>query len=120
MKFKVAHLCGLTRNNEKRFRECELELTKKGYICFAPVIYDLDVYNQYKDMIDDMCYFKLLNCDMLVVVTPEHIGKQTKDRIKQAQGLNIPVYLWINKELVPYIETTIDIIKDPSTSPSTI
>lgn len=97
-------------------RECELELTKKGYICFTPVIYDFDIYKQYKDMIDDMCYSKLLNCDMLVVVTPEHIGKQTKNRIKQAQGLNIPVYLYINKELVPYIETTINMIEHANSS----
>lgn len=98
-KYKVAHLLGITREHEKQFRSVETELTKKGYICFAPVIYSLDVYNQYPDLLDDMCYEKLLVCDFCVLVTPEHIGKSTRNRIKQAVRLGKPVYVYEDGEL---------------------
>lgn len=99
--YLIAHLAGITRNHEKQFREAEMELTKKGYICFAPVIYDFDVYKQYQSMIDSMCSQKLEMCDMLVVVTPEHIGRSTSMRIKQAIELGKKVYFWCHSTLVP-------------------
>jgi len=40
-----------------------------------------------------MCYEKLLVCDFCVVVTPEHIGKSTSNRIRQAISMNKPVYV---------------------------
>lgn len=98
-KYKVAHLLGITREHESQFRHVETSLTKMGYICFAPVIYNLDVYNHYSDLLDDMCYEKLLVCDICVIVTPEHIGKSTQNRIKQAKEMNKPVYILENDEL---------------------
>ena len=98
-KFKVAHLLGVTRDHEKQFRQVETELTKMGYICFAPVIYSLSVYKQYPDLLDDMCYEKLLVCDICVIVTPDHIGKSTQNRIKQAVEFGKPVYVWENNGL---------------------
>lgn len=99
--YKVAHLLGITREHEPQFRHVEQELTKQGYICFAPAIYNFDIYLQHKDMLNDMCYQKLLMCDLCVIVTPEHIGESTTNRIKQAKELNIPIYLWYEK-LVEY------------------
>lgn len=46
-----------------------------------------------------MCYEKLLVCDFCVVVTPEHIGKSTSNRIRQAISMNKPVYVWENDGL---------------------
>ena len=92
-KYKVAHLIGITREHEKQFRYVETELTKMGYICFAPVIYNLEVYNQHSDLLDDMCWEKLLVCDICVIVTTEHIGKSTSNRIRQVKELNKPVYI---------------------------
>lgn len=98
-KYKVAHLLGITREHEKQFRYVETELTKMGYICFAPVIYNFDTYKQHSDLLDDMCYEKLLVCDICVVVTPEHIGKSTQNRIRQARELEKPVYIFKNNNL---------------------
>ncbi len=91
-KYQVAHLIGSTENNETRFRDAEITLTKMGYICFRPVIYNLDRYLRCKDLIDDMCKEKLLLCDICVVVTPEKIGDSTKQMIQQAIELGKPVY----------------------------
>lgn len=98
-RYKVAHLLGSTKDNEKQFRYAEIELTKMGYICFTPAIYNFDVYNKISDLLDDMCYEKLLVCDICVVVTPDHIGKSTLNRIKQALDLGKPVYIWVDNAL---------------------
>lgn len=99
--YKVAHLLGLTRGNEEKFRQVETELTKMGYICFAPVVYDYEVYKEYRVMLDCMCYEKLLACDFCVVVTPEHINEKISRRIKQAFGLGKSVYVFKNGVLIP-------------------
>lgn len=101
-RYKVAHLLGSTKDNERQFRHVEIELTKMGYICFAPAIYDFDVYNKIPDLLDDMCYEKLLICDICVLVTPDHIGKSTSNRIKQALDLGKPVYIWVDNTLKKY------------------
>ena len=103
-RYKVAHLLGITREHENQFRCVEQELTKAGYICFRPAIYDFAVYKQYADMLDEMCYQKLLICDFCVIVTPEHIGKSTSHRIQQSFDLGKPVYTWDfeKKELVEF------------------
>lgn len=101
-KYKIAHLIGITREHEEQFRNAEKILTESGYIVFAPVFYNLEKYlsfGEYPNMIDDMCYQKLLICDFIVIVTPEHIGKSTGNRIKQAIELNKPVYVLENGEL---------------------
>lgn len=103
-KFKVAHLLGITREHEKEFRHAERVLTKNGFICFAPVIYNYDEYLMHQSMIDEMCYQKLLTADLCVIVTPYHIGKSTKLRIQQARRLGIPVYIWNNELLEEYKE----------------
>ena len=101
-KYKVAHLLGITREHEPQFREVERELTKQGYICFAPAIYIFDVYLQHEEMLNDMCYEKLKVCDLCVLVTPEHVGKSTTMRIQQAKDIGIPVYTFNEGELMPY------------------
>lgn len=101
-KYEVAHLLGVTRGNMHRFRLVEEKLTKQGYICFAPVIYQYDVYLKYDKMLDEMCYEKLKISDLCVVVTPEHIGKSTSLRIRQAFDLKIPVYIFQDDKLVPF------------------
>lgn len=107
-KFKTAHLLGITRDHKEQFRHVEEELTKAGYICFTPVFYDLNIYNQMPDLLDDMCYEKLLVCDLCVVVTPEHIGKSTTNRINQAFALGKPVYLWENEHMVEFTPNMLD------------
>lgn len=102
-KYPIAHLLGITRDHEYRFRYVETELTKLGYICFAPVIYSYDTYVRHSDLLDDMCYEKLLLCDICVLVTPEHVGKSTTMRIAQARTLNRPVYTFENGKLKEYL-----------------
>ena len=91
-KYQVAHLIGSTADNEFAFRSAELRLTGMGYICFAPAIYNPKTYEKCKELIDDMCYQKLLMCDICVVVTPEKMGKQTRKRIQECKELGKPVY----------------------------
>lgn len=101
-KYKIAHLIGITREHEEQFRNAEKILTENGYIVFAPVFYNLEKYlsfGEYPNMLDDMCYQKLILCDFLVIVTPEHIGESTSNRIEQAKELNKPVYILENGEL---------------------
>ena len=100
-KYKVAHLLGIARGHEKSFRFVEQVLTAKGYICFAPAFYNLDLYNECPDLLDDMCYEKLKVCDIAVVVTPDHIGKSTSTRIKQCKELNKPCYVLFRDDLIP-------------------
>lgn len=102
-KFEVAHLIGITRDHEASFRAVEYELTKQGYICFCPVIFDYDVYKSigdYPNMLDEMCSEKMTIADLLVLVTPEHIGKSTMVRLVQASAYNIPVKVYRNGKLV--------------------
>lgn len=109
-KYRFAHLLGSTMNNEDIFREAEIAITKMGYICFRPVIYNYEEYIKNKDLLDDMCFNKLLITDICVVVTPNYIGKSTKKRIKDSILFNKPVYVWENGELKliddikPYIQ----------------
>lgn len=95
--YRVAHLLGVTRWHEPTFRDVERELTKADYIVFAPAIYDFYVYLAHKDVLNDMCYEKLKICDLCVLVTPEHVGKSTSNRIRQAFEMGKPVYIWDNK-----------------------
>ena len=104
-RFKVAHLLGSTNGNEAKFRQVETELTKAGYICFAPVIYNKNVAEKYMDTLSDMCYAKLYACDFCVIATPDHIGESTKNRIEQARCLNKPVYVLENGHLNEFILT---------------
>lgn len=95
-KYEIAHLIGITRGHEKQFRDAEKVLTKQGYIVLAPVFYTIDEYLSFGEcpnMLDDMCYEKLLICDFLVLVTPEHIGKSTRSRIEQAKEFDKTVYI---------------------------
>lgn len=110
-KYKVAHLLGITREHEQQFRNVEVELTKQGYICFVPAIYCFETYKQHSDLLDDMCYEKLLVCDFCVVVTPEHIGKSTSNRIRQAISMNKPVYVWENNGLNGIIKGEKDLVR---------
>ena len=102
-RFQVAHLLGSTKGNEAKFRQVETELTKAGYICFAPVIYNQNVAEKYMDTLSDMCYAKLLICDLCVIATPDHIGESTKNRIRQARDLNKPVYVLENGYMKEFI-----------------
>lgn len=106
-KYKIAHLIGITREHEEQFRNAEKILTENGYIVFAPVFYNLEKYLSFGEspnMIDDMCYQKLLLCDFLVIVTPEHIGKSTAMRIEQARELSKPVYVFENGNLKEFMQ----------------
>lgn len=101
-KYEIAHLIGITREHEKQFRNAEKILTSKGYIVFAPVFYNMEEYlsfGEYPNMIDDMCFEKLLMCDFLVLVTPDHIGKSTGNRIKQAKEMGKYIYIIENGDL---------------------
>ena len=92
MKYEIAHLIGSTADNEERFRMAEITLTKMGYICFRPVIYNPSTYLRCKELLDDMCKEKLLLCDICVIVTPEKIGDNTKKMIQLAIDLGKTVY----------------------------
>lgn len=101
-KYEIAHLVGITREHEKQFRNAEKILTRNGYIVFAPVFYNMEEYLSFGEcpnMLDDMCSEKLLMCDFLVLVTPEHIGKSTTQRIEQAISLGKKIYVLENDSL---------------------
>ena len=98
-KYEIAHLIGITREHEEQFRNAEKILTRKGYIVFTPVFYNMEEYlsfGKYPNMLDDMCYEKLLMCDFLVLVTPEHVGKSTTLRREQANTMGKKVYVLEN------------------------
>ena len=94
-RYKVAHLLGHTRGYEAVFRKAEIALTLNyQMICYKPVIYDFEVYKQHAELLDNMCFQKLLECDLCVIVTPNRIGDSTINRINQAYAVGIPVYVW--------------------------
>lgn len=93
-KYQLIHIGGVTRNNEKIFRKIEHELTLKGYICWAPVVYDVEVWRSNQEMLDDMCYAKLTVCDIFLIATPWHIGQSTQLRISQCKEFDIPVMVY--------------------------
>lgn len=94
-KYPVVHLIGPTMGQEEHFREVERELTLRGYIVFSPVVYDRPTYDEHPDMLNDMCYMKLLMCDQCVVVATDHIGQSTRLRMSQAFEMKKRVY-WYN------------------------
>ncbi len=96
-KYKVIHLIGSTKGNERIFKNAEKYFTRKGYIVFKLVFYKLKEYTPYMDLVNDMCYEKLLACDMVCVVNPNHIGNSTLNRIKQAQELGKDVIIFDGK-----------------------
>lgn len=100
--YKIAHLLGRTRNNEELFRHVEKVLTMQGYICFAPVVYDLDEYLKHADLLDSMCYQKLLMTDICVIVSANDIGVSTNKRIEQCKEFKIPLYIFENDQLIEY------------------
>lgn len=52
--FKLVHLVGSTRGNEKVFSLIEKELTKAGFIVFKPVFYIKEDYIDNKEVVDRM------------------------------------------------------------------
>ena len=102
--YKVAHLLGSTRDNEKRFRDMETLLTRMGYIVLAPVCFEYQSYIKQREMYDSMCLAKLQSSDFCVLVTPERIGDSTKTRLRQCKELNKPVYYVINGTLIEYTD----------------
>ena len=85
--FKVVHLIGSTKGNYEIFRKAETYFTELGYIVLKPVFYVYSDYIKNKELIDKMCYQKLLFCDIVCLVTPKHIGESTIKRIEQARTL---------------------------------
>lgn len=102
-KFKIAHLLGITREHEAQFRHIEKRLTQQGYIVFAPVIYNVEEWKLQADMLDEMCYQKLLMCDFCVLATPEHVGKSTSLRIRQAREMGKEIYVFEDDSLKAYL-----------------
>ena len=100
--YKIVNLLGTSQGNRRLFRKVEKELTKQGYICFTPVIYTIDEYTEHKELLDNMCYQKLLMADICVIVTSDHIERSTSKNIQQCQYFGIPVYLWKNGKLIEY------------------
>lgn len=88
MLFPIMHLIGSTKGgNQQDFIDAEKYYTKRGYIVFKPVFFDLPTNDTSLPMLTDMCTQKLKMCDVVCVVT-EHIGESTKLRIEQAKKLN--------------------------------
>ena len=59
-------------------------------------------FGEWPNMLDEMCSQKLELCDFLVIVTPEHVGKSTSLRIKQAKAAGKPVYVLQEGQLLPF------------------
>lgn len=103
-KYKLAHIGGVTRYNNELFRKIEKELTLQGYICFCPVVYDPVEWEPNQEMLNEMCFEKLMVCDLFVIATPWRVGKSTSLRVEQCRELEIPikVYNHETKELEDY------------------
>lgn len=102
--YKLVHIGDVTRYNNDLFRKIEKELTLQGYICFCPVIYDPAVWEPNQEMLDKMCFEKLMVCDIFVIATPWRVGESTSLKVKQCIGLDIPVkvYNFETRELEDY------------------
>lgn len=88
MIFPIMHLIGSTNsNNQQDFITAEQYYTKRGYIVFKPVFFDVHTNDPSLPMLTEMCTQKLEMCDVVCVVT-KHIGDSTKSRIEQAKALN--------------------------------
>ncbi len=103
-KYKVVHLIGSTKGNLEIFRRAEIYFTKLGYIVFKPVFYVYNDYIESKDLVDDMCYDKLVFSDIVCLVTPEHFGESTIERIKQAKNLKKEILVFDGKKSFEYDE----------------
>ena len=101
-KLKVVHLIGSTKGNDEIFRKAEVYFTKLGYIVFKPVFYVYDDYIKNKELIDDMCYEKLIFSDIICLVTPEHYGESTIKRIQQAKILKKDILIFDGKKSYLY------------------
>ena len=64
-KYKVAHLLGRTNGNEKRFRRVEVEMTKAGYICFVPAVYDFEIYKKNAEVLKTRTRLQALRLDLV-------------------------------------------------------
>lgn len=99
--FKLVHLIGSTKQNKEKFIEAEKELTNQGYIVFKPVLYGDEVNNDNLQMLTDMCSEKLQVCDIVCLVTLEHVGQSTIKRLVQARNMNKILMIYKNKEMKP-------------------
>ena len=104
-KFKTVHLIGSTKGNAELFSSAEKYFTKKGYIVFKPVFFDLKSDDPRLEMYNDMCYDKLLFCDIVCITTPSHIGKSTLNRINQSIQLGKDIIIYENDNIKEYITT---------------
>lgn len=100
--FKVVHLIGSTKGNYEIFRKAEIYFTELGYIVFKPVFYVYSDYIKNKELIDKMCYEKLLFCDIVCLVTPKHFGESTIKRIKQAELLEKEILVFDGEKSFRY------------------
>ena len=103
--FKLVHLIGSTKQNKEKFIEAEKELTKQGYIVFKPVLYGDEVNDDNLQMLTDMCTEKLQVCDIVCLVTPEHMGESTMNRLIQAREMNRTLMVYNNKKMKPLVFT---------------
>jgi hypothetical protein len=100
-KYKVVHLVGSTRGNEDIFKFVEEKLIRLGYIVFRPTFYNVKQYDECKEMLDDMCYEKLLISDIICIVS--HIGDSTINRINQARELGKEVMMWNGSMMIKFV-----------------
>ena len=93
------HLIGSTKSvNKREFTDAEKYYTKRGYIVFKPIFYDLASDDPKLPMLTDMCTQKLHMCDVVCVVT-KHIGDSTSQRIEQAKKLNKRIIYYKESEV---------------------
>ncbi len=55
-------------------------------------------------MNSDMCYDKLVFSDIVCLVTPEHFGESTIERIKKAKNLKKEILVFDGKKSFEYDE----------------
>lgn len=76
--------------------------SKLGYIVFKPVFYVYDEYIENKELVDEMCYDKLVFSDIICLVTPEHFGESTIKRINQAKKLKKELLIFDGEKSFKY------------------
>lgn len=79
---------------KKAIQGCREDIDGKRLHYIRPVFYNVEEYlsfGEFSNMLDGMCYEKLLICDFLVLMMPEHIGMSTVLRMEQWFSIKKPV-----------------------------
>lgn len=100
-RFPIITLCGSTRFKEQ-FEEIQRKLTLDGFLVISVGLFSHSEENSHewldnekKQMLDDLHKVKIMMSDAIYVINAEqYIGNSTKNEIKFANSLGLPVFYY--------------------------